>query len=567
VGDQEGRAEREDGTAKPCLIVFDYLKLMSSSTRWSEANLAEFQVLGFMMTGLHNFAVRYKVPILTFIQLNRDGINVEDTSVASGLRPHRLAVLELQPSTRRRRDEEKAEQTGSKVKSSTASWSPSWPGTARAWTTATTSTSRRGMKLAASSRGRPGTGCTASTRERGSRPMHRTTKSSSGGSTSPYFDHARINTLGEIASYRVEELMDALGVKLRLSGKMYVGCCPVHGGSRPNAFNLYPDGHSLRGNWVCRTKGCDRVFKRTIIGFVRGVLSHTEAGWTDECGKDSNLYPWNKTIDWLCQFVGQKLADIKVDAAMVERKKFIAQAAAIGTTPELLAKGWRREDVRSRLVLPSPYYLSRGFLAETLDHFDVGESKAGGPMTHRVVVPVLDRDGRKVVGATGRSLWPMCRDCELWHDPKAECPQGECRGLPSVAKWRHTEGFHREHHLYNYGLAKDDIRRTKTVVVTEGPGDVWRLYEAGVRNAVALFGVVLNDPQQVLLEVSGAMNVILLLDADRAGALGIADIKRALGRTFRVSAPAFSQKDIGEMSVELVRKEIVPFIDKTVSRG
>jgi hypothetical protein len=47
-------------------------------------NVSEFQALGFLMTNLHNFAVKYQVPVLAFVQLNRDGINAEDTSTASG---------------------------------------------------------------------------------------------------------------------------------------------------------------------------------------------------------------------------------------------------------------------------------------------------------------------------------------------------------------------------------------------------------------------------------------------------------------------------------------------------
>ena len=72
----------DDGTAKECLIIYDYVKLMSSDSL--NGNLAEFQQLGFMMTGLHNFALRYKVPILSFVQLNRDGITRESTDAASG---------------------------------------------------------------------------------------------------------------------------------------------------------------------------------------------------------------------------------------------------------------------------------------------------------------------------------------------------------------------------------------------------------------------------------------------------------------------------------------------------
>ena len=70
-----------NGRAKDCVVIFDYLKLMSSETLTS--NLAEYQVLGFMMTGLHNFMVRHDVPCLSFAQLNRDGIDRESTDVVS----------------------------------------------------------------------------------------------------------------------------------------------------------------------------------------------------------------------------------------------------------------------------------------------------------------------------------------------------------------------------------------------------------------------------------------------------------------------------------------------------
>jgi replicative DNA helicase len=72
----------DDGTAKDCVIFYDYLKLMDTSGMTQD--LKEYQVLGFMMTQLHNFAVKYKVPVVAFIQLNRDGITKESTDTASG---------------------------------------------------------------------------------------------------------------------------------------------------------------------------------------------------------------------------------------------------------------------------------------------------------------------------------------------------------------------------------------------------------------------------------------------------------------------------------------------------
>lgn len=72
----------DDGTAKDCVIFYDYLKLMDSVG--ISQDLKEYQVLGFMMTSLHNFATKYKVPIVAFVQLNRDGITKESTDTASG---------------------------------------------------------------------------------------------------------------------------------------------------------------------------------------------------------------------------------------------------------------------------------------------------------------------------------------------------------------------------------------------------------------------------------------------------------------------------------------------------
>tara|TARA_R100000808_G_scaffold12451_1_gene30996 strand:+ start:2465 stop:3922 length:1458 start_codon:yes stop_codon:yes gene_type:complete len=72
----------ENGRTKDCMLIYDYLKLMNSGQ--INDNLAEFQVLGFQITQLHNFTVQYDVPCLAFVQLNRDGVTKESTEVVSG---------------------------------------------------------------------------------------------------------------------------------------------------------------------------------------------------------------------------------------------------------------------------------------------------------------------------------------------------------------------------------------------------------------------------------------------------------------------------------------------------
>lgn len=72
----------DNGTAKDCVIFYDYLKLMD--TQGMSQDLKEYQLLGFMMTQLHNLATQYEIPIVAFVQLNRDGITKESTDTASG---------------------------------------------------------------------------------------------------------------------------------------------------------------------------------------------------------------------------------------------------------------------------------------------------------------------------------------------------------------------------------------------------------------------------------------------------------------------------------------------------
>ena len=72
----------ENGRTNDCVVVYDYLKLMSSNSITN--NIQEYQALGFQITNLHNLAVKYDFPCLSCVQLNRDGITKESTDAVSG---------------------------------------------------------------------------------------------------------------------------------------------------------------------------------------------------------------------------------------------------------------------------------------------------------------------------------------------------------------------------------------------------------------------------------------------------------------------------------------------------
>jgi len=52
-----------------CLVVYDYLKLTSST---QIRDITEWQEIGFRVTQLHDLTVQYNFPCLTFTQLNRE---------------------------------------------------------------------------------------------------------------------------------------------------------------------------------------------------------------------------------------------------------------------------------------------------------------------------------------------------------------------------------------------------------------------------------------------------------------------------------------------------------------
>jgi replicative DNA helicase len=60
----------ENGRTKDCLIIYDYFKLMSSAGL--TAAMQEYQALGFQITKMNDFCIKYDLPCLSFVQLNRE---------------------------------------------------------------------------------------------------------------------------------------------------------------------------------------------------------------------------------------------------------------------------------------------------------------------------------------------------------------------------------------------------------------------------------------------------------------------------------------------------------------
>lgn len=364
---------------------------------------------------------------------------------------------------------------------------------------------------------------------------------------------------------KLDDLLDHFSLResLKKSKRFWVGGCPVHGGDKSNAFNIFHTGNEVIGNWRCFTHNCHKHFQPTVLGFIRGVISHAKYGWRDTSDRDKEC-PFPEALQFAGDFIGEKnIGGLKIDYEAFEKKRFASQIERIYSREEpAVTHKIPKETVRRSLEIPAMYYLSRGYTEEILDKYDIGIcTTPGREMTMRAVVPIYDQNYQHVVACSGRSVFDdKCPLCESYHNPIKQCPSERDRW--KYAKWRHSYGFKGEFHLYNYWFAKQYIAKSGIVILVEGPGDVWRLEEAGIHNSVATFGAHITEGQRAILDKSGALAIVALTDPDEAGRLALAQIREECGRSYGIYAPKVNGGDMGETEVATIKEKLIPQLEE-----
>lgn len=365
---------------------------------------------------------------------------------------------------------------------------------------------------------------------------------------------------------RMDDLLDQLSVDLSRVHDRYIGPCPVHGGDNHEALNLYPEGDKFYGWWECYTRGCHEYFpKYSAVGFLRGVLSHQQHGW-EQPGDGTVSH--RDAMDYALRFLGSEIDQITVDQERDECRRFIRDVQSLTEQATGAVPLCTREEFRRCVQVPAPYFLERGYSRLVLDEYDVGYCKnRRSEMCSRVVVPVYDVNYRMVIGCVGRSIHDACPSCGLHHYHTYPCPDPR-ENLGRFSKWTCSKKFTDKHHLYNYWKAKTHIDASRCMVIVEGAADVWRLEEAGIHNAVALFGADLSGQQKRLIDGCNG-TIVALTDNDAAGERAAAIIADKCGDDFHVFrlCPPAGFKDVGEMPVQRVKESILPFIRSKMGGG
>ena len=372
-------------------------------------------------------------------------------------------------------------------------------------------------------------------------------------------DNEKLSIICQDLVDNIEAFFDANDIEVIKGKKMYTGKCPVHQGDNASAFNFYYGGEESIGNWNCRTHGCQETFKNTAIGFVRGVLS-AKNGWNSARDTDK-VYGFKSTLNYILKFLNKDYGAINIDEDAIEKRAFAKHVKSINpkNKPGSILNV-SRPQLRKSLIYPAQYYIDRKYPAAILDRYDVGLCLSPGkPMSGRVVVPIYDADYKAMVGCTGRTINPYCGVCDCYHMLNNHCGKEKGR---FYQKWKHNEGFTAENYLYNLWFARKYIEELGYAILVESPGNVWRLEEAGIHNAIAIFGTTLNDAQMTLLNMTGAMTLVILMDNDAPGLKARDSIIQKCNKLYNIISPDYSGTDIGEMTVAEIDEQIKPILEK-----
>lgn len=376
-------------------------------------------------------------------------------------------------------------------------------------------------------------------------------------STNRYIEPEKLQIISNEIAENIEQFFEYFGYDgFVIKNNKITGPCPIHEGDNSIAFNLWTDGYSSKGNWKCRTHGCEKKWNGTAIGLIRGLIAKNT-------GKDASLFD---AVDLASKILDKNLDDIKIDRSKIEKKqysKIINYFTDNSTEKQKISIN--RSTVLKNLSIPSKYFINRGFDRHVLQKYDVGDCLAKGrEMYLRAVAPIYELDAQTMIGCTGRSFFEKCEKCGMHHhSSSATCPSKEYYAI--YCKWRHQTGFRAENWLYNLWYSLEYIQKTSWITIVESPGNVWKLEELGIKNSVAMFGSSLTANQKLLLDKTGALNILFLPDAGKAGEDSVNSMIKECGRRYNIEViDPWWEDDVANISSQENKQRLVGEIERII---
>lgn len=321
-----------------------------------------------------------------------------------------------------------------------------------------------------------------------------------------------------------ELIFQKLGIKYEIFGDNLYCNCPIHNNSdNPRGFSYCIS----KGYWKCWTRNCQHDHKSDLLGLIGGVLSK-------HYGSD---ILFKQALDWACDCLQIKI-NKKYNKTLNnnrEENKYQDILDIVNIFGEQ-----KQQQSSNKISLPknpkiSQYFLDRDFNKETLEYFEIYENHNIDSLKDRAIIPIYNDQGKEIVGLIARSI-------KEYKIPKFLI---------------YPKGFDKKFYLYNYHRAIETAKKTSCLFIVEGQGDVWKLHEAGVKNAVSIFGKDITLEQEQKIQKMPVTKLIILTDNDQAGRESKIKIKRQFSRSHCVIFPKIYAKDIGDMNIKDINDKIL----------
>ena len=315
--------------------------------------------------------------------------------------------------------------------------------------------------------------------------------------------------MARFSSETIERVRDAVDIaevlapytELKRAGQRLQGLCPFHDERTPS-FSVNPQ-EKLYYCFGCGEKGDVFTFLQEKEGLQFG-----------------------EAVETLAERFGVEVEREQEDPRLEEaRKRRMRLGELLDRTAAYYSKYlWESDEARKA----REYLLGRGLSEESLREFEVGfapnrwdtivmRGQQGGFAQGELVAAGLVKKGQKggwMDHFRARIMFPI-RDAR----GRMQGFGGRATRSEQRAKYVNSpdgELFHKSRTLYAIEKARGAIAKKGRAVVVEGYTDVIAAHAAGVDETVAVMGTAIT-PDQVKLLAAHTGEVVLALDADRAG--------------------------------------------------
>lgn len=332
-------------------------------------------------------------------------------------------------------------------------------------------------------------------------------------------------------------------VKLKKTGKNYVGLCPFHS-EKTGSFTVSPEkklyhcfGCNEGGNifaFIMKIENVSFSEAVKLLGEKTGIAVGKDEGAKGE--KESGL---RQAMILACEYFQKNLKDTLAGEAA---RNYLKDRGINEETIRSFKLGFSQDSWDSL----TKYLTGRGVHPNDIEKAGLAMTREGGGLLDRfrgrLMFTIGDHRGRDI-GFGGRIL-----------------KEGE----PKYMNSPETPIYNKGRILYGLNLSKDHIRRENTAIVVEGYMDAITCSQNGVKNVVASMGTALTSDQCKLL-FRFCSNVILAYDTDIAGENATergVELLKAEGFNVKIA-----EITGGKDPDELIRKSGAPAFVKIISEA